>query len=107
MAVSKWAQYDISNLGFASTICKQVSLGVNRLTLDCETGTIEKISGFGIIPDTSPERDLCENTPHTEFCENSFDNIAVQDELITKCIGYESCNIELWDDIRNITTNPP
>ena len=36
-----WGRYEMSNLGFSSSVCKEVALGVGKLSLHCDTGTIQ------------------------------------------------------------------
>jgi hypothetical protein len=47
---SFFTKFTLANIGFTSSLCKDVTLQVGNLTLTCPTGVIGDIVSFGIIP---------------------------------------------------------
>lgn len=42
---------ELGNVGYASSQCSSVDFGVGTISLQCPTGNIASVEGFGIIPE--------------------------------------------------------
>ena len=97
----------MSNLGFSSSVCKEVALGVGKLSLHCDTGTIQKIVSYGVIPTDADVRDVCMPTAYTKKCDPFFNHVTVEEEIHTKCLNKKACTIDIKDDLLNLTNSAP
>ena len=43
----------LGNLGYSSSLCKNIEISIGKLTLDCPAGQISHIKSYGIIPSTA------------------------------------------------------
>ena len=56
----------MGNLGYSSALCRDVHLGVGKLTLSCTTGVIKDVVSFGVIPERAKIVDACLPNEETE-----------------------------------------
>lgn len=75
-------KYSLGNLGYSSTQCTQVYMGISSLTLNCPYGTIGQIIEYGVndVKDgVSPQ--LCTATSESAFCNQELNDVAIQSVL--------------------------
>ncbi len=61
----------ISNMGFASPYCRDTSLAVGTLILDCPSGLISKIVNFGLSPKDAWIMDPCMPNSDIHSCDDA------------------------------------
>lgn len=49
----------ISNLGFATTFCKDTSMIVGKLQIDCPSGVVSEMISYGLSPPYAEIWDAC------------------------------------------------
>ena len=93
----------MGNLGYSSSLWRDVHLGVGKITLTWETGVIKDIVAFGIIPEHAKIQDACLPNEETQACDEIInENEAI--EFIEKiCISQEIWSFEI---VKLIKTNP-
>lgn len=62
-------KYNMGSYGFSSTLCRNIGVGIGKLSLSCETGRIKKIVDFGIIPSNARILDACLQNQETKPCK--------------------------------------
>ena len=90
--VGKVAAYSLGSLGYSTTKCVSVSLGVGDIALACRTGTMQKLDAFGYVPSDEDSKDFC--MPHGDtHCDAHMNKTLVQDHFDTYCKGNTRCNL--------------
>jgi hypothetical protein len=90
---SFFTKFTIANLGFTSTLCRDVTFAVGDLTLTCPSGRIGEIVSFGIIPAEGKINDACLPNEETVTCDSVIDFDFAEKEIKRKCIGKPYCTI--------------
>ena len=67
-----FSRFEIANMGFSSSTCRHSDLGVGKLYLTCSVGTVEGITGFGLIPKGATVSDPCLPNTETARCDSSL-----------------------------------
>ena len=65
--------FTLGHLGAAGPICRDTTVASGRISLQCNTGTIQEIKDFGITPEGSKVLDPCLRNNETALCEPYYD----------------------------------
>jgi len=90
---SFFTKFTLANIGFTSTLCKDVTLAVGNLTLTCPTGDIGEVVSFGIIPAEGRINDACLPNDETKQCDGIIDYPKVRASIEETCLGKPFCTI--------------
>lgn len=85
----------MGNLGYSSALCRDVHLGVGKLTLSCDTGVIKDVVAFGIIPENSKILDACLPNQETEKCSSVLNEPEVIKIINDKCLDKDICSFDV------------
>ncbi|CAI2370761.1 unnamed protein product [Moneuplotes crassus] len=97
---------EMGNLGYSSSFCKDVPLGVGQMTVDCPTGVISQIESYGVTPSNGRYLDGCKPNEDTWKCEGVYSAEYVQEYIEEECIGRKSCLIETRSFV-DLRAEPP
>lgn len=92
---SFFTKFTLANIGFTSSLCKDVTLAVGNLTLTCPTGQIGEIVSFGIIPAEGVINDACLPNEETQRCDSIVDYDTVKSNIEDVCLGKPFCTIDV------------
>ncbi|CAI2370510.1 unnamed protein product [Moneuplotes crassus] len=85
---------EMGNLGYSSSFCKDIPLGVGQMTLDCPTGVISHIESYGVTPSNGRYLDGCKPNQDTWKCEGVYSAQYVEEYIEEECMGKKSCLLE-------------
>lgn len=95
-------KFTIGNLGFSSTLWKDVSLHVGNLTMTWPTGEMREIVSFGIIPSDGLVNDACLSNSETAKCEESYHPEKLLIDIEEGWLNKSYCTIDPTKHIRAI-----
>ncbi|CAI2373992.1 unnamed protein product [Moneuplotes crassus] len=90
-------KFSLANLGYSSTLCDANHLEIKKLHMSCETGEMQELVSFGIIPPMSEIQDACYETEDTLNCNRVIQLDKITSHIFENCIGNRSCSINFGD----------
>ncbi|CAI2372771.1 unnamed protein product [Moneuplotes crassus] len=97
----------MGNLGYSHALCRDVHLGVGKLTLSCSTGVIKDVVSFGIIPENSKTLDACLPTEETEVCSSVLNEDELTEIINHECLDKKLCTLDVSSYVnQTIDQNP-
>lgn len=88
--------FNMGNLGFASSLCKDIHLGVGKLHLSWETGNMTDLISYGIITSENKIQDAWYHNNETAICDAFIGNTEFEAAYKTNCKGKASCNLDVY-----------
>ena len=84
-------------MGFASPYCRDTSLAVGTLILDCPSGLISKIVNFGLSPKDAWIMDPCMPNSDIHSCDDAVHWQLTNDTITESCLGQQTCTLNVRD----------
>ena len=94
---------ELGNIGYASSMCKNIELGIGTLTLVWTSGQISHIESYGIMPSTAKYLDTCISNKDTQKCESLYDSSMVLQDIENKCMNKRSWTLNVNEYIKGNT----